>query len=89
MGSTDCAMWSGVLASVKDVCSGRSFSYALSGELKAVSVVDQAIQDGVGQGGIADDLVPAIDGDLACDDRGCVLMAILADSGGCRPGVPR
>jgi len=32
--------------------------------------VDEAIQDGVGQGGIADELMPVVEGELACDDGG-------------------
>ena len=32
-------------------------------------VVDQAIRDGVGVGGIADKVVPLVDGQLACDDE--------------------
>jgi hypothetical protein len=41
---------------------GVLFSHAFSGELKAVSVVNKAIQDGVAKGGIADDVVPVFDG---------------------------
>ena len=33
-----------------------------------MGVVDEAIEDGVGIGWIADDLVPAVHGDLAGDD---------------------
>ena len=41
----------------------------MAGEIDLVSVVDDAIEDGVGVGGIADQLVPFVDGDLAGDDR--------------------
>ena len=41
----------------------------MAGEIDPVSVVDDAIEDGVGVGGIADQLVPFVDGDLAGDDR--------------------
>ena len=46
-----------------------SFAQALAGEFDPVGVVDEAIEDGVGDGGIADDFVPAIDGHLAGDDE--------------------
>jgi hypothetical protein len=56
---------------------GVLFSHAFSGELKTVSVVNQAVQDRVTEGGIADDLVPVFDRDLACDDNRCATMAII------------
>ena len=37
----------------------------LSFELEAVGVVDEAIKDGIGEGGIADEIVPGFDGELA------------------------
>ena len=33
--------------------------------LEALGVVDEAIEDGIGEGGIADDIVPGFDGALA------------------------
>jgi hypothetical protein len=44
-----------------------------------VGVVDEAIQDGVCESGIADDFMPGIDGDLAGDDGGCATMAVVED----------
>jgi hypothetical protein len=41
----------------------------MAGEIDPVRIVDDAIEDGVGVGGIADQLVPFVDGDLAGDDR--------------------
>ena len=41
----------------------------MTGEIEPVRVVDDAIKDGIGVGGIADQLVPFVDGDLAGDDR--------------------
>jgi len=41
--------------------------------------VNQAIEDGVGEGRIADHVVPVIDGHLARDDGGSLLIAILDD----------
>jgi len=33
------------------------------------ALVDNAVEDGIGQGGIADDLVPVVDRHLAGDDQ--------------------
>ncbi len=58
---------------------GVLFSHAFSGVLKAVCILYEAVQDGVAEGGIADDLMPVFDGDLACDDNRCATMAIIED----------
>ena len=44
-----------------------------------MGVVDHTIEDGVGQRGIADDLVPAIDRHLAGDDQRAGVVAVLDD----------
>ena len=44
-----------------------------------MGVVDKAVEDGVGVGWIADNLVPAIDGYLRGDDRGAAAVAFLDD----------
>jgi hypothetical protein len=36
-------------------------THALAGEFDSVGIVDDAVEDGVGEGGITDDVVPAID----------------------------
>lgn len=41
--------------------------------------MDQAVEDSVGVGGVADQCVPLIDGDLAGDDGGAVAVAVLED----------
>jgi hypothetical protein len=43
---------------------------AVAGEIDAVGVVDDAIENSVGVGGIADQLVALVDRDLAGDDDG-------------------
>jgi hypothetical protein len=58
---------------------GVLFSHAFSGELKAVSVVNEAVQDGVAEGGVADDVVPVFDGDLAGNDGRGATVAIIKD----------
>ena len=60
-------MDSGVEAFVKGAAPS-DLAHAVSGHVEAVSVVDEAIEDGVGQGRVADHLVPLVDGDLAGDD---------------------
>ena len=47
----------------------------MAGEIDAVRVVDDAIEDGVGIGRIADQGVPFVDGDLAGNDRRSAAMA--------------
>lgn len=58
---------------------GVVFSHAFSVELKAVSVVNEAVQDRITERGIADDVVPVRHGDLAGDDCGSAAMAIVED----------
>ncbi len=42
--------------------SGVSFSHGFSFEGDGVGVVDQSVQNSVGEGWIADDVVPVLDG---------------------------
>ncbi|KKN82455.1 hypothetical protein LCGC14_0308770 [marine sediment metagenome] len=44
-----------------------------------MGVVDEAIEDGVGIGRIADDLVPSLDGDLAGDDGRLSAVSFFED----------
>lgn len=41
--------------------------------------MNEAVEDGVGEGRIADDLAPLLDRNLAGDDRRSALMAVLQD----------
>lgn len=54
----------------------RIVAHALSRHGEAVGVVNETIQHGVGEGGIADDLVPAVHGDLAGDEGRSVAVAV-------------
>src|SRR5215471_7669711 len=54
-------------------------SQAVAGEIDAVCVVDESIEDGVGVSRITDQLVPFIHGDLAGDDRGAPPVSLLED----------
>src|SRR5258707_10860390 len=70
---------SGVWGGVKSLTAGVLLSHAFSGELKTVSVVNEAVQDRVAEGGVADDVVPMFDGDLAGNDGRGATMAIIKD----------
>src|SRR5437763_14155361 len=52
---------------------------AVAAELQAVGVVNNAIEDGVGEGGLADQIVPAVDRDLAGDQGGAAAVAVFDD----------
>jgi hypothetical protein len=51
----------------------------VAGEIDAVSVVDDAIEDGIGIGWIADEVVPFVQGDLAGDDGRSAAVAFFED----------
>src|SRR5271154_1563904 len=71
-------MGSGGLGDVK-ASAGFGFSHAVSGEVEAVGVVDEAVEDGVGEGGVADDFAPLIDGNLAGDQCRSPAVAVFED----------
>src|SRR6266478_8627828 len=48
-------------------------------ELQAMGVVDDPVEDGVGEGGLADQVVPAVDRDLAGDQGGAATVAFFDD----------
>ena len=50
-----------------------------SGELDPVGVVDDSVENGVGERRDANHIVPAIDGNLAGDDEGALVVAVLDD----------
>jgi hypothetical protein len=70
---------SGFLGGVKLGALGSDLAHAVSLECEAVSVVDEAVEDSVGDGGIGDDLVPVVDRYLAGDDGRTALMAVIDD----------
>ena len=55
------------------------FAQGLPVELEAIGVVHDAVQDGIGEGGLADDLVPGADRELAGDQGRSVGVAVLED----------
>ena len=70
---------SGFLGDVKIGALGGDLSHAVSLEGEAVGVVDEAVEDGVGDGRIGNDLVPLLDRHLAGDDGRSALVAIVDD----------
>jgi hypothetical protein len=52
---------------------------ALAVEVDPAGIMDQAVEDAVGVGGVADQRVPLIDGELAGDDGGAAAVAVLKD----------
>jgi hypothetical protein len=61
-------MESGLTGLVKRFRDGGASSHAFSGELESVGVVDESVEDGVGECWIADRLVPVLDRQLAGHD---------------------
>jgi len=53
------------------------FSHRVTFEHEFVSVVDQAIENRVGQRGIADRLMPMLDGKLAGNNGGAAAVAVF------------
>jgi hypothetical protein len=51
----------------------------VAGEIDAVRVVDDAIQDRVGVSGLTDQLMPFVHGDLAGDDSRLAALAFFED----------
>ena len=64
---------------VKSVAAGSDLAHAFSFQDQAVGVVDEAVEDGVGQRWIADDVMPMLDRHLAGDDGRCPAVAIVDD----------
>jgi len=71
---------------------GAPLAQAVALEFDPIGVVDDAVEDGVGQRGIADDLVPARDRQLTGDQQRAGVVRKFADSllegSGFEPSVP-
>ena len=44
-----------------------------------MGVVEEPVEDGVAEGGVADDIVPVVDGDLAGEQRATAGVAVVED----------
>ena len=58
---------------------GARASQAVAGEIDPVSIADEAIEDGIGVSGIADQLVPFVDRNLAGDDCRSAAVTFFED----------
>ena len=72
-------MGSCVLLDVKSGALGGGLSQAVALERQPMRVMHQPVQDGVGDGGIGDHLVPVLDGQLAGHDGTAATMSIVDD----------
>ena len=70
---------SGLLRGVNRSISCRGFAHAFSCNVQPMGVVNEAIQDRVGKGGVADNFAPLLDRNLAGDDRRSALVAVFED----------
>ena len=55
------------------------FSLRFSFEFESVSVVDEAVEDGVRECRISDPGVPVFNRQLGCDEGGLLLVAVVQD----------
>ena len=61
---------------------GVMFSHGASLELELVGVVDESVEDGVGEGWVAEPLMPLSQGELAGDEGGARGVARISHQGG-------
>ena len=58
---------------------GSRPTQTVAGEIEAMGIVHEAVQNGVGVSGVADHCVPIFDGKLAGDDGGSAAVALFED----------
>ena len=59
---------------------GHGLSQRLAAEFQSIGVVHNAVEDGVGEGGFADDIVPGCERQLAGDEGGaCTVRRCCTD----------
>ena len=78
-GLADWVMESVLAGRVKRFGCGSPLPHAFSGECQAVSVMNEAVEDRVGECRVADGLVPVLDRQLAGDDRRAAAVSIFED----------
>ena len=54
-------------------------AYGRPVQFQPIGVVDDAIENGVGEGRLTDDIVPLVEGELAGDERRAAAIAVLDD----------
>lgn len=72
-------MGSGPARQVKRFHRNRALAHALSGEAQSVCIMNEPVEDSVGQGRVANDLVPVLHRELAGDDCGTTAVTIFED----------
>jgi hypothetical protein len=70
---------SGCVGSSGEGFGGAVLAQAVAAELQAMGVVDEAVENGVGERRLADQLMPFVDRDLAGDQRGAAAVAVFDD----------
>ena len=73
-----------IALAIKLLTFGGGFTKTFALEREPMGIVHEAIENGIGDGGIADDLVPVLDGELAGYDGRAAAVAILHDLQHCR-----
>lgn len=58
---------------------GPGPAQAFASEIEPICVVDEAIEHGIGIGGVTDGAMPLVHGELACNDGGSTTVAIFED----------
>ena len=58
---------------------GGLLAQGIAAELKAVGAMDDAVQDRVGEGRLADQVVPTVHGELGGDQGSAATVALLDD----------
>ena len=58
---------------------GPLLAQAIAAQLQPMGVVDDPVEDRVGESRLADQVLPAVDRDLASDQRGAAAVAVLDD----------
>lgn len=61
------------------VCGRLLFAHGITREFDAFGVVDEAIEDGVGEGGVLELAVPEFDGELAGDEDAAALLPVFEE----------
>jgi len=62
-------------------------THAFAGQFDPMGVVNETVHDGVGVGGIVDDLVPTVQGKLGRDDGRASPISLLEDFEEVMPGA--
>ena len=62
-----------------DGLKGFLFTHRRAFEIESITVMDESIKDRIGERGVGEVEMPLIDGELAGDDRGFFIIAVVED----------